>query len=79
MADGGYDSAFGAAARRLEEAVGRLQQRLAARAPAASDGGELAAELAASRAREQELAAAGEQASAALSRAIAEIRAALGG
>jgi hypothetical protein len=74
------------AVRRLERAVSELEQRLsrhAAPAPASdtasdADRARLAAELEEARTRERELEAAGEQASAALGRAIAEIRAALG-
>jgi hypothetical protein len=80
------ESPMDAAVRRLERAVAELEQRMSQRAaPApASDGASdadrarLAAELEESRTRERELEAAGEQASAALGRAIAEIRAALG-
>jgi hypothetical protein len=75
------------AARRLERAVALLEQRLASRlseAGAAAGGAfdqdraMLASELDAARARERELMAAGADASAALGRAIEEIRAALG-
>ena len=73
------------AARRLERAVVMLEQRLSRLSGEADAGGlfdqdraKLASELDAARARERELADAGEQASLALGRAIAEIRAALG-
>jgi hypothetical protein len=88
----GETSALDLAARRLERAVAQLEQRLAARAslpavevaPAMGGdlfGGEAArlkAELDAARERERALEEAGAQASVALGRAIAEIRAALG-
>ena len=82
------ESALDLAARRLEQAVHVLEQRLAQRLKSAGDaaGGlfdadraNLAAELDESRARERELEAAGAEASAALGRAILEIRAALNG
>ena len=82
------DSALELAARRLESAIHVLEQRLTLRLKAAGDeaGGlfdqdraKLAAELDAARARERELEEAGAQASAALGRAIQEIRAALNG
>jgi hypothetical protein len=75
------------AARRLEQAVSRLEQRLASRVSEAGaaaggafdrDRAMLASELDAARAREKDLMAAGADASAALGRAIEEIRAALG-
>lgn len=92
-------TALDLAVRRLERAVGQLEQRLAAKAaearraaaavPAAGlslepglfDDQErvrLLADLEAAREREKALEEAGEQASVALGRAIAEIRAALG-
>lgn len=88
----GETSALDLAARRLERAVAQLEQRLAARAAqpavavAPAMGGDLfdgeaarlKAELDAARERERALEDAGVQASAALGRAIAEIRAALG-
>jgi hypothetical protein len=86
-ADAGQESPLDLAARRLDRAIGLLEQRLAyklsqARAEAGgasdADRAKLAAELDASRARERELAEAGAQASAALDRAIQEIRGALG-
>jgi Domain of unknown function (DUF4164) len=84
----GGESALDVAARRLEQAVHVLEQRLAQRLKTAGDtvGGlfdqdraNLAAELDEARARERELEAAGAEASAALGRAILEIRAALNG
>jgi hypothetical protein len=85
---GGGESALDLAARRLEQAVHVLEQRLAQRLKTAGDaaGGlfdqdraNLAAELDEARARERELEAAGAEASEALGRAIVEIRAALNG
>ena len=88
----GETSALDLAVRRLDRAVTQLTQRLAAR-PAASasvsaregdlfeidsDREHLKAELNAARERERALEQAGAQASVALGRAIAEIRAALG-
>ena len=82
------ESALDLAAKRLEQAVHVLEQRLAQRMKQAGDaaGGlfdqdraNLAAELDEARARERELEAAGAEASAALGRAILEIRAALNG
>ena len=82
MAD---DDSIEQAARRLERAVLLLEQRLSRLSGEAEAGGlfdqdrsKLATELDAARARERELAEAGEQASKALGRAITEIRAALG-
>ena len=82
MAD---DDSIEQAARRLERAVLLLEQRLSRLSGEAEAGGlfdqdrsKLAAELDAARARERELAEAGEQASKALGRAITENRAALG-
>ena len=74
-------TALDLAVRRLERAVSQLEQRLAAKAAetkralaaVASAGG-----VSAAREREKALEEAGEQASVALGRAIAEIRAALG-
>ena len=80
------ESALEIAAKRLERAVLGLEQKLnlrvgEARAEAGGlfdfDRNRLAAELDQSRAREKELEAAGAEASAALSRAMDEIRAAL--
>jgi hypothetical protein len=82
----GESGAVQAAARRLETALAMLEQRLARRVDAAGAGAvaafdqdraQLAADLDAARARERELRTAGEEASAALGQAIAEIRAAL--
>lgn len=82
------DSALDLAARRLERAVFLLEQRLAERLRAAGaeagglfdhDRAQLAAELDEARARERALEEAGAEASAALGRAILEIRAALNG
>jgi len=76
-----------AAILRLDRAVARLEVRVNALASEAEgangelfdmDRAKLAAELDAARARERDLEAAGSQASAALGRAIADIRAALG-
>ena len=84
----GGESALDLAARRLEQAVHVLEQRLAQRLKAAGedagglfdqDRANLAAELDEARARERDLEAAGAEASAALGRAIVEIRAALNG
>jgi hypothetical protein len=82
------ESALELAARRLERALDALEHRLAASSPQAHAGdlfaatgadGDLAAELERVRARERELEAAGAEASAALGRAIQEIRQALNG
>jgi hypothetical protein len=78
------ESALEVAARRLENAVRVLEQRLAARLREAGaeagglfdqDRAKLAAELDQAKARERELEEAGAQASEALGRAIREIRA----
>lgn len=90
----GETSALDLAARRLERAVTQLEQRLAARATVAvasatassasssdlfdGEAARLKVELDAARERERALEEAGAQASVALGRAIAEIRAALG-
>ena len=90
----GETSALDLAARRLERAVAQLEQKLAARPPVAAasasasaasssdlfDGEavRLKAQLDAARDRERALEEAGAQASVALGKAIAEIRAALG-
>ena len=80
------ENALDLAARRLEQAIHVLEQRLAQRLKAAGDeaGGlfdqdraHLAAQLDEARARERELEAAGAEASAALANAIAELRAVL--
>ena len=82
------ETALELAARRLENALHVLEQRLSKRLREASaeagglfdqDRAKLAAELDQSKARERELEEAGAQASAALGRAIQEIRAALNG
>ena len=84
-ADAG-EGAVEAAARRLEQALSVLEQRLVrklAEASAGADGAfdqdraQLAAALDDARARERELEEAGQAASEALARAIAEIRATL--
>jgi hypothetical protein len=84
----GGDNALDLAAKRLENALHVLEQRLGQRLKAASadagglfdaDRANLAAELDAAKSRERELEEAGAQASAALGRAIQEIRAALNG
>jgi hypothetical protein len=84
----GGESALDLAARRLEQAVHVLEQRLAQRLKSAGeevgglfdqDRANLAAELDEARARERELEAAGAEASEALGRAIQEIRVALNG
>ena len=81
------ETALDLAAKRLERAIAVLEQRLTERVKAASavagglfdqDRSNLADELDRSRAREKELEAAGAEASAALARAIAEIRALVG-
>ena len=77
------ESALDQAVKRLDRAVGQLEQRMARAAPAGEAGlfdqdrARLASELDQARAREKELEAAGAEASAALGRAIAEIQAAL--
>jgi len=82
------DSALELAAKRLERAVFLLEQRLAERLRQAGaeagglfdqDRAKLAAELDEARARERALEEAGAEASAALGRAILEIRQALNG
>jgi len=88
MTDGsGPTGALEAAIHRLDQAVSQLDLRLGALATKAEAGNgdlfdedraRLAADLDASRGRERELEAAGLQASVALGRAIADIRAALG-
>lgn len=79
----GGDSALDMAARRLERALGLLEERLAKAGPAAAgdldrDRARLAGELDAARAREKALEAVGHEASLALGHAIAQIRSALG-
>jgi hypothetical protein len=80
------ESTLELAAKRLESAIHVLEQRLGQKLRDASDGGlfdqdraKLAAELDQAKSRERELEEAGAQASAALGRAIQEIRAALNG
>ena len=84
--DGSRDSRLDLAARRLERAVTMLEQRLSRRlAEAGAEAGglfdldraQLAQALDASRARERDLAAAGVEASAALARAVVEVKAAM--
>ena len=84
MAESGAEDRIETTARRLERAVVLLEQRLSRLSGEAKAGGlfdqdraKLAEELDTARARERELSEAGEQASRALGRAIAEIRAAL--
>ena len=81
------DGVLEAALQRLDRAVAQLEVRVNNLVNAAEgangelfdmDRAKLAAELDAARARERDLEAAGSQASAALGRAIADIRAALG-
>ncbi|MFN3521705.1 MAG: DUF4164 family protein [Phenylobacterium sp.] len=79
------ESAIDQAARRLERALTRLEQKLAAQGGGQvsaglfdQDAARLAEELEKARGREQALEEAGAAASAALGRAIDEIRAALG-
>ena len=81
------DGVLEAALQRLDRAVALLEVRVNNLVNAAEgangelfdmDRAKLAAELDAARARERDLEAAGSQASAALGRAIADIRAALG-
>lgn len=76
------DSPLDHAMRRLDRAISLLEQRLSGQAKASGglfdqDSAKLAAELEQSRAREKDLEEAGAEASAALGRAIAEIKAAL--
>jgi len=82
------ETALDLAAKRLENALHVLEQRLSKRLKDASadagglfdqDRAKLATELDNARARERELEEAGAQASAALGRAISEIKAALNG
>lgn len=85
-ADPGGVSALDAAVRRLDRAMASLEARLSARLAALdgaggdlfeSDRSQLAAELDAARARERALEDLAAEASAALGRAAAEVRAAL--
>jgi hypothetical protein len=84
--DAAPESALDTAVRRLDLALAKLESRMGgmtayAKAEAGglfdNDRAQLAAELDASRSRERELAAAGQEAARALDRAIAEIRATL--
>src|ERR1700761_9855225 len=86
MRDGNSETALDAASRRLDLALAKLESRLNGMAATAkaevgvlfdNDRAQLAAELDASRARERELEAAGQEAARALDQAIAEIRNAL--
>ena len=86
MAEPGAEDRIDQAAKRMDRAVSLLEQRLSRLSGEAQAGGlfdqdraNLAAELDEARARERELEAAGAEASAALGRAILEIRAALNG
>lgn len=81
----GASGALEAAIQRLDRATAKLEQRLSGLLARADGGGlfeqdraQLAADLDAARSRERDLEAAGLQASLALGRAIADIRAALG-
>ncbi|MBV9509765.1 MAG: DUF4164 family protein [Caulobacteraceae bacterium] len=81
----GASGALEAAIQRLELATAKLERRIGGLLERAGGGdlfeqdrAKLAAELDAARSRERELEAAGQQASIALGRAIADIRAALG-
>lgn len=79
------ESPLDQAVKRLDRAISQLEQRLAGGAGKASgglfdqDSAKLAAELDKAKVRERELEEAGAEASAALGRAIAEIKAALSG
>jgi cell division protein ZapA (FtsZ GTPase activity inhibitor) len=90
MRDATSETALDAAARRLDQALARLESRMGAAMTSAKaeakaevgglfdhDRSQLASELDAARARERELKAAGQEAAEALDRAIAEIRHAL--
>ena len=77
------ESPLDQAVKRLDRAVSLLEQRLAVATGKGDDlfdrgAGKLAAELEQARLREKDLEAAGAEASAALGRAIAEIKAVLG-
>ncbi len=76
------ESPLDQAVKRLDRAISQLEQRLAAGASKSADlfdqgSAQLAAELEKAKVREKELEAAGAEASAALGRAIAEIKSAL--
>ncbi|MHB8529987.1 MAG: DUF4164 family protein [Caulobacteraceae bacterium] len=86
MAEASLSDTLESAARRLERAITLLEQRVESRLAEAGsragglmdqDRAQLAAELDCARARERQLEEAGAVASAALSKAIGEIRAAL--
>ena len=85
MREPASESPLDQAVKRLDRAISALEQRLAGSAGKAGDGlfdheaGKLAAELEKAKVREKELEEAGAEASAALGRAIAEIKAALAG
>ena len=85
MREPASESPLDQAVKRLDRAISALEQRLAGSAGKAVDGlfdhedGKLAAELEKAKVREKELEEAGAEASAALGRAIAEIKAALAG
>lgn len=76
------ESPLDQAVKRLDRAISQLEQRLAGGASKGADlfdqgGAQLAAELEKAKVREKELEQAGAEASAALGRAIAEIKSAL--
>jgi len=82
MREPAAESPLDHAVKRLDRAISQLEQRLAAGGGAGGglfdqDATRLAAELEKAREREKELEEAGAEASAALGRAIAEIRSAL--
>ena len=81
MREPAAESPLDHAVKRLDRAISQLEQRLAGGASAGGlfdqDAARLAAELEQARVREKELEEAGVEASAALGRAIAEIKAAL--
>jgi predicted nucleic acid-binding Zn-ribbon protein len=85
MREPASESPLDQAVKRLDRAISALEQRLAGSTGKAGDGlfdheaGKLAAELEKAKVRERELEEAGAEASAALGRAIAEIKAALAG
>lgn len=84
MRDPAADGPLEQAVKRLDRAISLLEQRLAGGGKASGglfdqDAGKLEAALAQSKLREKELEEAGAEASAALGRAIAEIKSALAG
>ncbi|KQW73438.1 hypothetical protein ASE17_11005 [Phenylobacterium sp. Root77] len=85
MRDPVGESPLEQAVKRLDRAISQLEQRLAGAGGQAGgglfdqDGARLASELEKAKVRERELEAAGAEASAALGRAISEIKAALAG